>query len=69
MDDWHRFDQQHDEVRKWAELEGKSPLMTDDLCRRYAPSKDQSDGRPIGGRLLTQLVARAAKTWRRITGR
>lgn len=26
----------HDTVRAWAELEGKSPQMAEDLARRYA---------------------------------
>jgi hypothetical protein len=28
-----------DPVRRWAEMEGKSPTMSDDLCRRHTPPR------------------------------
>ncbi len=42
MDGWHSHDvhrRQPDAVRRWADLEGKSPTMRHDLYARYAPPR------------------------------
>jgi hypothetical protein len=42
MDPWKEYaawQDGRDVVRRWAAMEGKSPTMSEDLCRGYSPHR------------------------------
>jgi hypothetical protein len=72
MDAWEPFavrEHCRDAVRAWAELEGKSPQMADDLVRTYSPTAR----RPFDWRLALGFGVRIAvwayEAWWHITRR
>ncbi len=72
MDAWTPYavrEHCRDAVRAWAELEGKSPQMADDLIRRYnSPAAKCYDWRLVLG-FGVRLAAWVFETWWHITRR
>lgn len=58
-----------DAVRAWAELEGKSSPMADDLARRYAPPAANSYDWRLAIGFGLRLAAWAVEAWWHITRR
>ncbi len=57
-----------DAVQQWARLEAKSPLMREELARRYAPRRSERQ-RPLANVVFVcELVALALKAWWQIYG-
>jgi hypothetical protein len=70
MDCWHPIAvraEQPDAVQRWAQLEGKSPVMREELAQRYAPQKP-SRQRLSNATIFIELIAVALKAWWHIYG-
>jgi hypothetical protein len=64
MEPWQCIAERNDAIRKWAELEGKSPQMSDDLYRGYAEPAEEPQDRPPAVGLWARLAAWALEVWR-----
>ena len=65
MDAWQCIAERNDAIRRWAELEGKSALMTDELYRRRIATLDRHVYWPVTAGLLLRLAAWVAEIcWR-----
>ena len=70
MDPWKEYaayEERRDAVRVWADLEGKSPQMADDLARRYAPSAPTPRNWPLSIGMGVKLAAWFVECWWTIT--
>ena len=63
MDAWHCIAERNDAIRRWAELEGKSAQMTEELYRRRVASIDRRVYWPVTVALLLRLAALVAEIW------
>ena len=71
MDAWTPYavrEHCRDAVRAWAELEGKSPEMAEDLVRQYSPAQTSLDRQLVIGFAL-RLAAWACESWWYLTRR
>jgi|tagenome__1003787_1003787.scaffolds.fasta_scaffold19510676_1 hypothetical protein len=71
MDGWHPINvraESQDVVRRWAQLEGKSPSMREELAERYASRKGARHMRLSNAVICFELIAVALKTWWHIYG-
>jgi hypothetical protein len=67
---WHPITvraEKPDAVQQWARLEGKSPVMCEELTQRYAPQKP-SRLRLSNAAICAELIAVALKAWWHIYG-
>ena len=72
MDPWKEYaalEECRDAVRQWAELEGKSRQMIDDLALNYAERPARSLSTPVLIATSVRVAAWAAQTWWHITRR
>jgi hypothetical protein len=60
MDLWQIIAERNDAIRRWAELEGKSPQMSDDLYQEHVPTRNRRARWPLAVLLLVLLAALAA---------
>jgi hypothetical protein len=71
MDCWHPIAvraEKPDASQQWAQLEGKSPIMREELALRYAPQK-RTRQRPLSNAAIYfELIAVALKAWWHIRG-
>jgi len=58
-----------DAVRQWAELEGKSDTMSDDLYRQHAEPQLPSTVKQPRIALITELVIATVNAWWHIRSR
>ena len=66
MDCWHSIAvraELPDAVQRWAQLEGKSPVMCEELAQRYAPRKPTRRQPFSNGTVYVELIAVALKAW------
>jgi hypothetical protein len=67
MDAWNYYrvrNDRHDAIRRWAELEGKSPTMSADLLLRHrVPCGGRRNAWEIIG-ALAKLIVCALDVWR-----
>jgi ferric-dicitrate binding protein FerR (iron transport regulator) len=71
MDCWHPITvraEKLDTAQRWAQLEGKSPLMREELAQRYAPRKPTRRRRLSNAAIYCELIAVALKAWWQIYG-
>jgi hypothetical protein len=72
MDPWKEYaarEECRDVVRQWAELEGKSPQMSDDLVKRYAKQVAGSLDKSLAITAGVRAIAWAIHMWWHITRR
>ena len=66
MDYWHPIIVRAESsgmFQRWAQMEGKSPTMREDLAQRYSPRKPARQGRLSNAAICCELIAVAFKTW------
>ncbi len=63
MDAWQCIAERNDAIRRWAELEGKSPQMSDELYRRRVAMLDRRVYGPVTVGLVLRLAAWVAEIW------
>jgi hypothetical protein len=66
MDSWHPIAvraEQPDAAQRWAQLEGKSPAMREELAQRYAPRRPTRHRGLSNAALYFELIAVALKAW------
>jgi hypothetical protein len=71
MDCWHPINvraERADVAQRWAQLEGKSPTMREELAQRYAARKPARRRRLSNAAICCELIAVALKTWWHIYG-
>jgi hypothetical protein len=71
MECWHPINvraERPDAVQQWAELEGKSPTMCEELAQRYLQRKLARRRRFSDATIYCELIAIAIKTWWHIYG-
>ena len=71
MDCWHPIivrAERLDAVQRWAQLEGKSPAMREELAQRYVPRKASRQGRLLDAAFCGELIAVGLKVWWQIYG-
>jgi hypothetical protein len=71
MDCWHPINvraEKLDVAQRWAQLEGKSPSMREELAQRYAPHKPSRRTSLSNAAIYLELIAVALKAWWHIYG-
>jgi hypothetical protein len=71
MDCWHPITvraEKLDAAQRWAQLEGKSPAMREDLAQRYAPRKPSRQRGLSSAAICCELIVVAVKAWWYIYG-
>jgi hypothetical protein len=71
MDCWHPITVRAEKpggVQRWAQLEGKSPAMREELVQRYAPRKPTRQRPFSNAAMYIELIAIALKAWWQIYG-
>jgi hypothetical protein len=71
MDCWHPIivrAEKPDAAQRWAQLEGKSPVMREELAQRCAPRKPARQRRLSNVAFCGELIAIALKAWWHIHG-
>jgi len=71
MDCWHPITvraEPFDAAQRWAQLEGKSPVMREELAQRFAPRKPTRRRRLSSAAICGELIAVALKTWWHLYG-
>jgi hypothetical protein len=71
MDCWHPIAvraEKPDAVQQWAQLEGKSPIMREELVQRFAPRKSTRQRRVSNAAICCEVIAVALKVWWHIYG-
>jgi hypothetical protein len=66
MDCWHPIAvraEKPDSVQKWAQLEGKSPIMREELTQRYAAQNVTRRRRLSNTAIYCELLALVLKAW------
>jgi hypothetical protein len=52
-----------DALRQWAEMEGKSPTMRDDLYRRHSLVRQSRTSVPASFAISIKLIAAIVNSW------
>ena len=71
MDCWHPITvraEKPDAAQRWAHLEGKSPIMREQLAERFAPRKPTQWRRLSSTGIYVELIVVALKAWWYIHG-
>ena len=71
MDCWHPIAvraEKPDAAQQWARLEGKSPLMREELVQRFVRRKPARQRRLSDAAIYCELIAVALKAWWHIYG-
>jgi hypothetical protein len=71
MDCWHPITvraERFDAAQQWAQLEGKSPVMREELARRFTLQKPARQRQLSDVAICCELIAVVLKAWWHIYG-